>query len=836
MNVSLKWAQSVSNVDITSIGTDEVVKKIGAQLGAVEDVIEWGKKYQGVVVVKVVSCVKHPNADKLSVCLVDDGNSIKDIERDQDGRIQVVCGAPNIATGQTVVWLPPGVIVPSTADDKEPFVLGARELRGLRSNGMIASPAELALSDDHDGILVITEDVPAGTPFVSLYNLDDDVVDCENKMFTHRPDCFGVLGVARELAGIQQKAFISPQWYSQDPTFNNITDLPLQVAVDTPLVPRFSAIVLKNVQVAASPLQMQSDLSRVGLRPINNIVDITNWLMHLTGQPLHAYDYDKLIAKSGTKKAVIRARLSKKGESIALLNGKDVMMQDDATVIICADDTPIGIGGVMGGSETEVDKTTKNIVLECANFDMYNIRRTAMKYGLFTDAVTRFNKGQSPLQNLRVLHKATEMVQSIAGGQLASSVVDYKDDTVVPLAPVSTTAEFINTRLGSQLSAQQIAQLLENVECKVDVHSDAITIHVPFWRRDIRLQEDIVEEVGRLYGYEKLPIALPTRIAKPAKKNTSIHFKETLRHTLAAMGANELLTYTFVHSDLIEASNQDISNAYKLSNALSPRLQYYRLSVLPSVLEKVHLNIKAGYGEFALFEIGKAHSKQYVAEDGLPIEHENLAFVFAADEKKRKNYEGEPYYYAKEYLNGVLQKLGIKATFTPFTDVPNQPANDMSQPFLATRSAVIATDDGETLGVVGELQAKTMKKLKLPSYCAGFELNIVPLLQHSLGTPKRYVQLPKYPSINQDITLQVDSSMLFATISTSLQKAIAQHIPEKSIYSLIAIDSYKTDSHINYTFRLSMSNHERTMTTQELTSLVEKATSEVAKAYNAKRI
>ncbi|NDC94230.1 phenylalanine--tRNA ligase subunit beta, partial [bacterium] len=468
MKVSLQWAQSVSNVDITTIPKEDLLKKMGAQLGAIEEVIEWGPRYNGIVVVKVVKCEPHPNADTLHVCLIDDGRVTESVERNNDGYVQVVCGAPNVHTDMLAVWLPPNTTVPSTLN-KDPFVLGVRDLRGVMSNGMLASPAELGISDNHDGILEVTvaevgeELARPGTSFKKLYGMDDIVIDCENKMFTHRPDCFGILGVAREIAGITGQKFTSPDWYLKEPVFKTASDLPLRVNVASKLVPRFMAVVLDNVRVEPSPLHMQAALTRVGIRPINNIVDITNWLMHLTGQPLHAYDYDKLANLSG-EIPTLDARMVHDNETITLLNGNTIPIQKN-TIVIATDKQSVALAGVMGGASTEVDSNTKSIVLEVATFDMFSIRRTSMRHGLFTDAVTRFTKGQSPLQNDRVLHKAILMMQEIAGATQASDVYDHKSKTVMPLPVVEANIEFVNTRLGSSLSTKEAIKLLENVEC-----------------------------------------------------------------------------------------------------------------------------------------------------------------------------------------------------------------------------------------------------------------------------------------------------------------------------------------------------------------------------------
>ncbi|MFO0920189.1 MAG: phenylalanine--tRNA ligase beta subunit-related protein, partial [Candidatus Saccharimonadales bacterium] len=304
MKLSLNMAQYYSNVDLKSVGITEIVRGIGFQLGAIEEVIEYGKIYDGIVVAKVVSCEKHPNADKLSVCKIDDGGRTQSVERDENDNVRVVCGASNVRAGVTVAWIPPGVAVPSTVN-KDPFILTPKDIRGVVSNGMLASLAELAISDNHDGILEIDENEVGeelstpGTEFKKLYNIDDIVVDLENKMFTHRPDCFGVLGVARELAGIQGQAFKSPDWYSNLLSLaeggEQSNELPLDVKVeDQNLVPRFMAVAMRDVEVKPSPIWLQSCLTKAGVKPINNIVDLTNYYAQLTGQPMHVYDYDKV--------------------------------------------------------------------------------------------------------------------------------------------------------------------------------------------------------------------------------------------------------------------------------------------------------------------------------------------------------------------------------------------------------------------------------------------------------------------------------------------------------------------------------------------------------------
>lgn len=842
MKVSLKWAQQYSNVELLAPGRDKLLELIGAQLGAIDEVDDTGPRYDGIVVARVVECLKHDNADKLSICKVDDGGKVESVERDSSGYIQVVCGAPNVHADMLAAWIPPGVTVPSSLG-KDPFVLESREIRGQKSNGMLASLQELGISEDHSGILEIKkEDVgenlaKPGTDFKLLYNLDDIIVDIENKMFTHRPDCFGILGVAREIAGIQQQGFKSPDWYLNTPQFESKNDLPLEVKVeDQKLVPRFMAIAAKDVKVGPSPVWMQAGLARVGIRAINNVVDITNFVMYLTGQPLHAYDYDKLKnASSGTPQLV--ARQAKGKEKLNLLGGKE-MDFEAPTILIATDMQPVGVGGVMGGADTEVDETTKNIVLECANFDMYSIRRTAMKYGLFTDAVTRFNKGQSRLQNDKVLAYAMQLVADIAGGQQASNVYDVHGD--LPQSnQVTTTGDFINARLGSSHSAEDMAKLLRNVEFQVEVNGDELKVTVPFWRTDIEIPEDIVEEVGRLFGYDKLAQDLPRRSIKPAQPEDLMATKSELRNILKATGANEILSYTFVHGDLLARVGQDKEHAYQLSNAISPDLQYYRLSLIPSLLDKVNANIKQGYNEFALFEINPVHAKGFVDKDKLPIEDQRLALVFAADDKTVKaKYHGAAYYQAKQYLVELLAELGITSLKFEHAAVHSNPELPISQaaiaPFEKQRSAIVKTKDGQFIGELGEFRSSVCKNLKLPNFVAGFELDVEQLNKLRAKT-KAYTPIPRFPKVEQDITLKVPTKVAFGDLQDFLEGQL--ETPAKSAFWLTPLGIYKSDdTSQNISFRLTIASYERTLTAEEVNALLDKVAAAAKTKFGAQRV
>lgn len=835
MKVSLNTIKQFIDFELPPV--DDLVKRINEQLGGVEEVIELGAKYKDAVIVKVVEAVKHPNADKLSVTKIDDGGVVADVPRDENGFVQVVCGAPNVEADVFAVWLPPKSTVPASFDDKKPFVLDARELRGVLSQGMLAASDELAIGSDHEGIIEINPDewkpndveIKPGVLFAKAYGLDDTIIDIENKMFTHRPDLFGQLGVAREIAGILGHTFTSTEWYLKTPEFETGEGLKLEVFNDAgDNVPRIMFAAMKNVDIKPSPLWLQTALVAMGSKPINNIVDVTNYVMLLTAQPVHAYDYDKLRGKK------IGARMAKKGEKIKLLNDKTYELTEDDIVIADAEGA-IGLGGIMGGGDSEVDDNTKNIVLEVATFDMYTVRKSSMRHGVFTDALTRFNKGQSPLQNDRIMNLLMMSIKDVSSAEQASVVFDEKLEDDEANGAVSVSQAFINERLGLNLGADDTKALLKNVEMKFDDVNEEFVVTPPFWRTDIELPEDIVEEVGRLYGYDKLPRELPTRSTKPTPKNAGRELKQAIRESLARSGANEVLTYSFVHENLMKKAEQDATQAFRLSNALSPDLQYYRLSVLPSLLDKVHGNIKAGFDEFMLFEIGKGHNKKYHADDDevLPRELEFVDAVYAS--KKPKS--GAAYYVLRRQLDQLAHDLGIgELVYQPIDQPMEFP---VTAPFDQSRSAVVETAKGTFIGVIGELKQNVSTKFKLPQSAAAITLDFQGLKTAYQAATNSYQPLSRYPSVTQDISLKIDAKISYKTVVEVAQKALQKNIPDDTTVTIEPVSIYQagdnTDSK-TVSLRLTVTSYQKTLRDSDVSSLLNAVGEAAAEKLDAKKI
>lgn len=834
MKVSLNIVRSLINFELPSV--DELVLRVNQQLGGVEEVIDLGAKYAGARIVRIVECGKHLDADRLSVTKIDDGGAVPDVPRDDNGYVQVVCGAPNVHADMWAIWLPPGSTVPVSFDDTEPFVLGARPLRGVLSQGMLAAADELAIGTDHKGIIEITEnDLPsgaelqAGARFAEIFGLDDFVLDIENKMFTHRPDCFGQLGVAREIAGIFGQQFTSPEWYKAQQQFSMAEGLDLMVTNDAPeLVPRFMAVAIKDIEVKPSPLWLQCQLVAMGGKPINNIVDTTNYIMLMTAQPTHAYDYDKLRGHQ------LGARLARPDEKVSLLNGKEYELTAD-DIIIADGEGVIGLAGIMGGSNTEVSNDTKNIVLECATFDMYALRKTAMRHGVFTDALARFNKGQSPLQNAAVLKRLMSMVSGVQASevfdlkQFSDEFDDYFDGKYTP-ANIDIDSKFINERLGLKLSENDICGLLNNVEIKShgpEEELDYICIQSPFWRTDLELPEDIVEEVGRLYGFDKLPRELPHRSIKPVPKNPRRELKNAIRQSLSRAGANEILTYSFVHERILKNAEQDVTQAYKLSNALSPDLQYYRLTVLPSLLDKVYANIKSGHNEFALFEIGKGHLKSKgLNKEGLPIENNYIDLVYTS----KKDKPGAPFYVTKKLINNLGKDLGVKFEFEK---IVNQIDKQILAPFDIDRSSLIKIDNGDIVGLVGELKQSVIKNFKLPQYISAASIDIDILQKNiSKNIGDSYHPLSKFPSTWRDISIEIDSAVSYKDVLNVVKNSLQKQDDEFISIRLVDIYRAKDSLFKTITLNISMTNYNRTLTATDASRIIENINKAVSVKLN----
>lgn len=831
MIISLNWLKQFTKINGS---VEELVELIGARLVEVEEVINLGEKYKDVIIADVRQVEKHPNADKLRVVHIDDGGNNKDVKRLENGLVELVCGAPNVREGIKVAWLPPGITVPSTYG-KDEFVLEARELRGVVSNGMLASAKELGIGDDHSGIVEIDKDVPAGSSFARAYELDDYLLDIENKSLTHRSDCFGLIGFAREVAAIQGERFTSPTWLlSTDiklyPVPEEVEKLEVTARVENAeLSARYQLVALDNVDaVKSSPFAIQTWLARVGIRPISAVVDITNYLMYLTGQPLHAFDLDKVLAEHPEHKAEIIVREAREGETLTLLDGRSVSLAGD-DIVICAGDKPIALAGAVGGATTEVDTHTKRVLIESATFDLYRLRNTSMRHGVFSEAVTRFTKGQSAVQTAPVLASAVRLMTDVTGARRISDVVDEFALKPDPLH-IEVTLQRVRDVLGKDFGADTAMNPLLNTEFEAKLEGETLTVSPPYWRGDIHIAEDVIEEIGRISGFDTITPRLPVRSFTAVTPLSFDALRNRVRSILAKAGANEILTYSFVPEKLLRHAGQKPEQAFKITNALSHDLQYYRLSLTPSLLEKIRMNVKAGYDELALFELNKTHTKLQTDDKGLPIEASSLALVYA--HKKPAKDSGSAYFAARRFLDYLASACKIELEYAP---VEGELGFAVAAPYEPSRSALVSVRGANiSLGIIGEFKEEVTQKMKLPPYATGFEIDLQEFAA-AIPSHSSYTPLSKYPSTEKDITLRVVSDVPYEKIASNVASVLATE-PLETSFALIGIYQGDDMEYKNVTLRLRLTNHERTITADEANKLVAKVVDVARQAFSAEQV
>ena len=799
------------------LSTEKLIELIGSRLVEIEEVIELAPKYKGVYIVKVVSAEKIPDTH-LSLCQIDAGPHTAEFAEAGAETVQVVCGAPNVHAGMLAVWITPGSIVPSTYGN-ENFRLGKRKLQGYESNGMLAGADELGFDNEHKSIAEIDPKIAQpGDSLADVFDLNDTIIDVENKSLTHRPDCFGLIGFAREVAGILGQPFPEIEW----PALKLADDLAMKVTItDSAICPRYSCAIfdLPDNQPEKYLTPTAVFLSKAGMRSIDPMVDLTNVMMLETGQPLHAFDYDKLVAvgqsgqnsqQNGAKDTPeIIVRLAQPGETIQLLDGKTIeCIPED--ILITSNSIPVALAGAMGGKNTEIDASTKRVVLESATFSLYNLRKTQMAHGIFSEAITRFTKGQPAAMTFPVL---SETVARLGVSPLA--VVDAYPDKPRKTVVKITTLE-INQLLGTTYDQGIIIKTLENVNFTVSATGDTLEVTAPAWRTDIHIKEDIIEEVGRLLGYDNIPLALPEKPFAGTEVAPMLRLKSELRGILSdRLAMHEVLTYSFVSKALLEKSGQDPADHYEIVNSISPELQNFRSQIVPSLLDKIRENIKSGHRDFSLYELNQVSSKANgLSAEETPVLNNHLGIVCLGD-----------FYKLKTYILTMLRR-GLKVELEYSQLVAGSKAAE-TYPYLEPAHSAVLLLNGETIGAFGEIKAAVARRFKLETTVSACELD----LDKIVDLPRRIdtdLKLSRFPSVERDLTLKVSADAQFGRVHTLLDQVLAS---ENLIFETLPVSIYQSspDSPTkNFSFHLKFSSPDKTLDQSDITKIMDKITVEVA--------
>jgi phenylalanyl-tRNA synthetase beta chain len=726
MLIPLKWLASY--VPLT-LPLKELTDRLTLAGVKVEKTITQGDDWEGVRVAHVVAVDPHPNADRLRLVTVDVGNE----------RPQVVCGAPNVAAGQNVAYAAIGTRL-RDGHTGEWATLKAAKIRGVESTGMVCSEKELGLSDQHEGILVLPEDAPVGTPLREF--MGDTILDFE--ITPNRPDLMSVLGVAWEVAAQTHTKVEEPERVYPETGAQAASQRTSVAIEDRDLCARYLAGVIERVKVGDSPEWMQERLRAAGMRPINNVVDVTNYVMLEMGQPLHAFDFRKL----GGGRIVVRR--AKHGERMRTLD--DVDRELNPTMLVIADAAkPVAIAGVMGGGDAEVTAGTTSILLEAANFDPVSVRRTSQALGLRTEASARFEKGLHPELAAMAARRAMALLVQTTGGRAAKGLVDTypakRSDTRVVV-----TRKRIEQVLGSDPSTTQVRTMLTDLGfgCRW-VPPDRYVVRAPYWRTDINIADDVVEELARVGGYDKIE-SLPLSGAIPTPDQTPVRdLRERLRDAAVAAGLQEVVTYPLTSPELLASvappAMLETHPPLRLENPMNVEQSVMRTSLRASLLQALSANLRHDRGTVALFECAHAF---LTAPDGLPEEREMLAGAVGGGRTGRWGEPtGEPidFYDAKGLLEDAFERVGAGVEFR---------AED-EYALLRGRTAALYAGN-ERLGVLGQVHPQVAAKFDIMAPAFVFEVDVAKL-EPQLRKDLRVTSLSRFPAVSQDLALLVDADV-----------------------------------------------------------------------------
>ncbi|WP_409270865.1 phenylalanine--tRNA ligase subunit beta [Neobacillus sp. SCS-31] len=788
MFVSYKWLQDY--VDLSGITSEELAEKITKSGIEVEGVETLNEGITGIVIGHVLEREQHPNADKLSKCLVDIG---------EESPVQIICGAPNVAKGQKVAVAKTGAVLPGN------FKIKRAKLRGEESNGMICSLQELGMEgkivpkEYAEGIFVFPESVTPGEDAIASLNRDDKVL--ELGLTPNRADCLSMLGVAYEVGAILEREVKFPE-IKLDEAGEKASDyikVTVEAKEDNPL---YAAKVIKNVKIGPSPLWMQTRLMAAGIRPHNNVVDITNYILLEYGQPLHAFDYDKL----GSKEILVRR--AHEGETIVTLDDSKRTLTSDHLVITNGTE-PVALAGVMGGANSEVSPSTTTVLLESAYFTGSTIRKASKDHGLRSEASARFEKGVDPNRVREAGERAAALMAEYAGGEVLEGTV-VADALKVEPAVVSITMEKLNSVLGMQLSIDEVTDIFARLKFDVSVEDETVTVIVPTRRGDITIEEDLIEEAARLYGYDNIPKTLPAGEQSAGKLTPYQAKRRVVRRYLEGAGLYQAVTYSLTSEEKVAQYALEKTEAIKLAMPMSEERSLLRLSIVPQLLEVLKYNGARQADSLAVYETGAV----FLSKGGeLPVEEEHLAAAVTGlwvsnpwqGEKKPVDF-----YVLKGILEGLSEKLGL--------DGRVEFAQAQLDGMHPGRTADILLD-GKRIGFIGQIHPTMQKELDLKDTYV-FELKLGELLE--AGTePLHYEPIPRFPSITRDIALVADKETPAGKLRSIILEAGKPLLKEASVFDLYEGANMEAGKK-SIAFSLKYANPERTLTDEEVTKVHDK--------------
>jgi phenylalanyl-tRNA synthetase beta chain len=794
VRVPLEWLREYSAPDVD-------VHKLADRLAMTGTEVERVERHgvaalENFVVGKVLDARQHPNADRLRVCLVDVGEGEPQ---------QIVCGAPNVATGQTVAVAKPGAVMPDGTKLKK------AKLRGEESNGMILAEDELAIGTDHDGILVLEPDgLRPGTPLEDVLAIATDVLVLE--ITPNRPDCLAIYGVAREVHAATEAPLTQPPW-AEDPGSEGEVDH-VRITVDCPdLCPRFTARVFEDVTIGPSPPWLKARLMAAGQRPISNVVDITNYVMLLTGQPLHAFDLDRI---AGRELTVRRAR---DGEQVDTLDGQTRTVDSD-TVLIADADGPTSIAGVMGGARSEVEPDTTRVVMEAANWIGANIHKTSLKLGLRSEASTRFEKQIQPEQAMEAQAVAAQLMIELTGARLVPGTIDIGGPGPDPQT-IRLRDRRIASLLGIEVPRENSKRILEALDFGVTDADDGLDATVPAFRRsDVTREADLIEEVSRLDALDKLPATLPSRHDAYGQLTPRQKLRRRASDALIAQGLYEIVGWSFTAPDVAERLRLADAPVVGLENPMSTEQAQLRTTLLSSLLDIARRNLAHGTSTVRLFEAGAVYLPD--GQGRQPAEPYHLGAVVVGAVRPATWHDPDPrsadFFAAKGVLEGVLDTLRV-----PFA------VHASTHPFLhpGRSASVLVGDESQPVGWIGEVHPVVAAAWDIRETVAAFELDLDAVAPHALAETM-YEDLTSFPEVREDLAVIVDDAVTAERVVEVVRGAGGPLLSRVDVFDVYRDASRIGAGNVSLALRLAYRAPDRTLTDEEVAERREAITAALA--------
>lgn len=796
MKVSLNWLKRY--VALENISTEEIVSQLTMSGLEVEEYFDQNEKYKDFVVGYVKSKEKHPDADKLTVCTVSDGNE----------DLQVICGASNVATGQKIVFAPIGSTIPNGN-----FKIKKAKIGGVESHGMICAEDELELSDDHSGIMVLDENLEEGTLVTEALGLNDVIL--EIAVTPNRPDALSHIGVARDLSALFNLELKIPKFELKEieKDINDFASIEIEDEINCP---RYSARVVTEVTIKESPDWLKDKLVSIGLRPINNVVDVTNFVLHEIGQPLHAFDLDRL-----SKNKIIVKSTSKKTK-FTTLDSKERELQPK-TLMICDGDREVAIAGVMGGENSEVSDVAKNILIESAYFNPASIRRTSKDLMLTSDSSYRFERGTDPSNTVYAAERAAKLIAELGDGKIVKGVIDVYPKKILNKELILRLVR-VTKLLGYEVSKNDVTRILQKLGINIlkDL-GDSLEVVVPNFRPDIEREVDLIEEIARIAGYDNIPTISKISITLDKKVDES-EFTDNVRSSAVAIGLNEIVNNPLVPNKFAEI----IGNPVRIANPQSNDMAFLRTSLVPSSLNIVANNLKRGEKDLAFFEIGNIFNLINNAEVRSFAdfkEEANIILLITGYKTFRKWYskiEKFDFYALKGIVNSFLRKISLDNSLI---DLYNDVQNSIYEYNFAKCL------NKSVLGYGGKVKNSVLKKFDIDQEVFCFEFDLMKLSNISSGNKMYYVPL-KFPKVNRDFAFIFDSNVPYAEVKSFIKKNASPLLKSVSLFDLFEKGDIKENKK-SMAFNLEFYDFNRTLTEDEVDKDFQNLIALISNKFNA---